>query len=91
MQAVAEGNDPPAASVVAFQQELQNGSTTLLVYNNQTVTPLTENMKALAVQNGIPVVGVTETIQPPDAQFQVWMNAQLIALQNGLEATVRGQ
>jgi zinc/manganese transport system substrate-binding protein len=91
MHAVAEGNDPPAASVVTFQQELQNRSATLLVYNNQTVTPLTENMKALAVQNGIPIVGVTETVQPPDAQFQVWMSAQLTALQNGLEATGRGQ
>lgn len=91
MQAVAEGNDPPASSVATFQQDLQNKSATLLVYNQQTVTPLTENMKSLAAQNGIPIVGVTETIQPPDIQFQVWMNAQLIALQNGLNAAALGQ
>jgi zinc/manganese transport system substrate-binding protein len=91
MQAVAEGNDPPAASVVTFQQQLQNKTATLLVYNQQTVTPLTENMKVLAAQNGIPIVGVTETIQPPDVQFQVWMNAELIAMQNGLDAASLGQ
>jgi zinc/manganese transport system substrate-binding protein len=91
MQAVAEGNDPPASSVATFQQELQNKTATLLVYNQQTVTPLTESMKSLAAQNGIPIVGVTETIQPPDIQFQVWMNAELIAIQNGLNAAALGQ
>jgi zinc/manganese transport system substrate-binding protein len=91
MQAVAEGNDPAASDVAAFQQLLQNKSVSLLVYNQQTVTPLTENMKSLAAQNSIPTVGVTETIQPPDVQFQVWMNAQLIAIQNGLNAKALGQ
>ena len=86
MMAVAEGNDPPAPSVATFQQQLQNKSVVLLVYNRQTLTPLTDNMKALAVQYHIPVVGVTETIQPPDAQFQDWMNAQLTALQAGLSS-----
>ena len=91
MRAVAEGNDPPAASVAQFQQLLQNKSVSLLVYNQQTMTPLTESMKSLAAQYGIPIVGVTETVQPPDVQFQVWMNAQLLALQNGLNAAALGQ
>ena len=91
MRAVAEGNDPPAASVAQFQQLLQNKSVSLLVYNQQTVTPLAESMKSLAAQYSIPIVGVTETVQPPDVQFQVWMNAQLLALQNGLNAAAAGQ
>jgi zinc/manganese transport system substrate-binding protein len=91
MHAVAEGNDPSASSVAAFQQQIQNHSVTLLVYNEQTVTPLTQGIKTLAAQNNIPIVGVTETIQPPDVQFQVWMNAELIALQNGLDANALGQ
>jgi zinc/manganese transport system substrate-binding protein len=91
MQAVAEGNDPPASSVAVFQQQIQNRSVSLLVYNQQTVTPLTQNMKSLAAQNNIPIVGVTETIQPPDVAFQDWMNAQLISLQNGLNTNALGQ
>jgi len=91
MDAVAEGNDPPAQSVVQFQQLLQNGTVSVLVYNAQTVTPLTQNMKALAASKGIPVVAVTETIQPPDVTFQVWMNAELITLQNALNAQALGQ
>jgi zinc/manganese transport system substrate-binding protein len=90
-EAVAEGNDPPAQSVVEFQNQLQNKEVSVLVYNEQTVTPLTENMKKLAADEGIPVIGITETIQPPDTSFQDWMNAQLINLENALNANTLGQ
>ena len=91
MDAVAEGNDPPAQSIVQFQQLIQNGTISVLVYNEQTVTPLTQSIKALAASKGIPIVGVTETIQPPDVPFQVWMNAELLQLQNALNAQALGQ
>ncbi len=91
MEAVAEGNDPPAQSVVEFQHQIQNGTVNLLVYNAQTVTPVTQNIKAMAAQKGIPIVAVTETIQPSDISFQDWMNAELISLQNGLNAKTLGQ
>jgi zinc/manganese transport system substrate-binding protein len=91
MNAVAEGNDPPAQSVVQFQELLQNGTVSVLVYNAQTVTPLTQSIKALAASKGIPIVAVTETIQPPDVSFQDWMNAELLTLQNALNAQALGQ
>jgi len=91
MEAVAEGNDPPAQSVVQFEQQIQNGNVSVLVYNEQTVTPLTQSIKALAAQHNVPIVGVTETIQPPDVSFQVWMEAELISLQNALNAQALGQ
>jgi zinc/manganese transport system substrate-binding protein len=91
MKAVAEGNDPPAQSVVQFQNLIQSGSVKVLVYNAQTVTPLTENIKAMAAAKGIPVVAVTETIQPTDVTFQDWMNAELIFLQNALNAQALGK
>ena len=93
MQAVAEGNDPPAQSIAQFQQLLQGGNSSVrvLVYNQQTVTPLTQQIKSLAAEHQIPTVGVTETVQPPDVPFQDWMNAQLIALQNALNAQALGK
>jgi zinc/manganese transport system substrate-binding protein len=96
MQAVAEGNDPPANSVVQFQELLQRGNASsggvnLLVYNLQTVTPLTQSIKALAAQKNIPTVGLTETIQPPNVTFQTWMNAECIALQNALNQQALGK
>lgn len=91
IQAVAEGNDPPADSVVTFQQQLQSGQVKVLAYNEQTVTPLTSSIKQLAAQQNIPVIGITETIQPPDTSFQDWMNAELINLENALNANTLGQ
>ena len=86
MQAVAEGNDPPAPSVAAFQDLLSKKQVKVLVYNEQTSTDVTTNLKKIATDQGIPVIGVTETIQPPDATFQEWFGSELIDLQNGLNA-----
>jgi len=91
IQAVAEGNDPPTNSVVQFQQQLQSTQPKVLVYNQQTVTPLTDSVKKLAAQHHIPVIGVTETIQPPNTSFQDWMNAQVIKLENALNARTSSQ
>lgn len=90
-EAVAEGNDPPAESIVQFQQQLESGQVKVLVYNEQTVTPLTNSMKALAATKKIPIVGITETIQPPNLTFQAWMNAQLINLNNALNSSIPGR
>jgi zinc/manganese transport system substrate-binding protein len=93
MEAVAEGNDPSAQDVAAFQQLLQGGNSTVrvLAYNQQTVTPLTQSMKSLAAQNQIPIIGVTETIQPPNYTFQAWMQGEVAQLQNALNAAALGQ
>jgi zinc/manganese transport system substrate-binding protein len=86
MKAVAEGNDPPADSVAAFQQAIQTKQATVLVYNVQTSTDVTTTIKQMAAQQNIPVVAVSETIQPPDATFQEWQLGQLNTLYNALNA-----
>ena len=89
IQAVGEGTDPPTASVVAFEGLLKSRAVEVLIYNQQTVTPLTETMKKLATDEGIPIVGVTETIQPPNETYQVWMDAQVKELQDALRSISR--
>jgi len=91
MQAVSEGNDPSAQSIVQFQNLITNGTVTVLVYNSQTVTPETQTIETLATQQDIPIVPITETVQPPTAMFQNWMNSQLIALQNALNQQAHGK
>ena len=91
MDAVDEGNDPPVQSVVKFEELLKDKKIQVLVYNQQTVTPITETIKKMAADAGIPVVGITETIQPPDVLFQDWMNAELIMIENALNAKALGQ
>jgi zinc/manganese transport system substrate-binding protein len=90
MEAVAEGNDPPAQSIVTFQQQLESGNVSVLVYNQQTVTPLTTEMKQLAAANNVTVIGVTETIQPPNVSFQDWMYGEVNTLYNALQAKTLG-
>ena len=86
MDAIDEGNDPPAQSVIKFEELIKDHKINVLVYNAQTVTPITETIKKMAADNNIPVIGITETIQPPDVSFQDWMNSELISLENALNA-----
>ncbi len=84
MQAEAEGTDPPASSVVTFQNQITTHQIKVLVYNTQTISPMTNNLKKLAIANHIPIVPISETIQPPNETFQNWMNNQLILLEKAL-------
>lgn len=84
MRAVAEGNDPPAASVSDFQQQLTADTIKVLVFNAQTATAVTTNIKRQAEGRHIPTVAVTETLQPPTATFQAWQTVQLQVLQRAL-------
>jgi zinc/manganese transport system substrate-binding protein len=84
MQAISEGNGPPAQTVAEFQDQLTQHQVKVLVYNTQTATPITDNLKQLAAQNNIAVVGISETIEPTTASFQDWQTKQLNALQAAL-------
>jgi zinc/manganese transport system substrate-binding protein len=84
MQAVSEGNDPPADTVVAFQDQIAHRAIKVLVYNVQTATAVTTNLRIAATDRSIPVVGISETVEPATASFQQWQDRQLIALENAL-------
>jgi zinc/manganese transport system substrate-binding protein len=90
MEAVAEGNDPPEQSVTEFQCQLESGNVRVLVYNVQTVTPITSSLEALAPQHNVTTTFVSETIQPPGTSFQSWMFGQYNQLYNALNAYVLG-
>jgi zinc/manganese transport system substrate-binding protein len=91
MEAIAEGNDPPAQSVTLFECQLESGNVKVLVYNVQTVTPITTTIEALAPQHNVTVTFVSETIQPPDTSFQDWMYGQYNQLYNALNSYNLGQ
>jgi len=54
-----------------------------LFYNAQVTDPQADRLVALAHENGIPVVGVTET-EPADSDFASWMLGQLEAAAKAL-------
>ncbi len=84
MKAISEGNDPPAQDVATFQTQLRTRQVKLLVYNTQTSTSITDQLKQLAGENRIPVIGISETVEPVNAPFQDWQVKQLQALQTAL-------
>src|SRR5438876_11427854 len=84
MQAISEGNDPPAQTVAEFQDQVSHRQIKVLVYNTQTSTPVTENLKQLAARNNVPVVGISETVEPATASFQDWQVKQLAGLEAAL-------
>jgi zinc/manganese transport system substrate-binding protein len=83
MKAIEEGNDPPSSAVAAEQDLITKHQVRALLYNSQTVTKVTSNIKDLAVRNGVPVVGVSET-EPPGKTFQDWQLSTLKELANAL-------
>jgi len=84
MNAVAEGTDPPISAVAAFHDQVAGKQIKVLVYNLQASSALTASLKQLAQQQTIPLVGVSETLQPVGATFQEWQTAQLTALEAAL-------
>ena len=82
-RAIAEGNDPSAQDVNTANQQIAQKKISVLIYNSQTVTPVTTNLENAAVAKGIPVVPVTETM-PPNDTYQSWMLAELAALEAAL-------
>jgi len=85
-KAIAEGNDPPADTVVTANDQVNKREIKVLIYNEQTVTPITTNLENAARQHNIPIIPVTETM-PRSLHYQQWMLAQLTVLEQGLQSS----
>lgn len=81
---VMNGTDLSPTEVAQFEESLTSKTAKLLIYNNQVTDPTTATVKALALKNHIPVVGVSETM-PPNQHYYPWMNSELDAVAQALE------
>jgi zinc/manganese transport system substrate-binding protein len=77
--AIEEGNEPGPADQAAMRALIINKQVRVLLYNAQAESPVTQSLRELAAQNGVPVVAVTETA-PTGKNFQAWQLSQLDAL-----------
>jgi zinc/manganese transport system substrate-binding protein len=82
-KAMAEGNDPPADTVITAENQVKGKQIKVLIYNQQTVSPITTKLQNDAKAEQIPIVPVTETM-PSSKHYQSWMLDQLSTLENGL-------
>lgn len=81
--AVESGGDV-AARVLAETLDLyQNHRVAVLVYNVQTDSAVTEQVKAAARDNGVPVVPVSETL-PPGTSYLAWMRHNIARVAEAL-------
>ncbi|MBW4051827.1 MAG: zinc ABC transporter solute-binding protein [Proteobacteria bacterium] len=85
--AIMNGNDPSPQDVATQEALLTGHRVKALIYNRQVSNPLTESFLELARKNGIPVVGVYETMPTPGYSYQTWMQAETEAL---IRAVTRG-
>lgn len=89
-EAIEEGHDVPVA---VLQETLglvrEGGAADLLVHNEQTTGPQTEQLREEAAKAGLPVVGVTETL-PAGLDYVGWMSRNLDNLQAALAGGAQG-
>ena len=83
-RAIEDGNDPSPADNSAMDTAVKTKAIKILLYNAQVTSPATDAVKALAQQSGVPIVGVTETLPPNDANFQAWQLRQVNELTSAL-------
>ena len=86
-RAIEDGTDPGPADTLAMQKLLTDHDINVLLYNVQTVTPVTTQIRALARSHDIPVVGVSETMPAGAASYQQWQESQLTNLLHALESS----
>jgi zinc/manganese transport system substrate-binding protein len=84
MRAVANGTEPPANDVLTLHRQIEARAFAVLLYNTQTSTSVTRDVRERARARGIPIVSVTETVVPPNGRFQDWQLDEVRRLQAAL-------
>ncbi|MGH3154100.1 MAG: metal ABC transporter solute-binding protein, Zn/Mn family [Streptosporangiaceae bacterium] len=81
---IMNGTDPSAQDVAIERSLFTQHKVKVFVYNQQVTDSLTESFITLAHQNGIPVLGVYETMPTPGYDYQSWMLTEVQDLQRAV-------
>jgi zinc/manganese transport system substrate-binding protein len=84
--AIMNNAEPTPSEVAGFENDLKGKKVKAMLYNAQASEPAVGKLVQLAKDNGIPVVGVSET-EPANSTYQAWMMGQLDALDKALGPT----
>jgi zinc/manganese transport system substrate-binding protein len=85
---IMNGVDPSPQNVSLQNSLFTEHKVKVFVYNQQVTDALTESFIKLAQQNGIPVIGVYETMPTPGYTYQTWMEAEVNALNKAVASKV---
>jgi zinc/manganese transport system substrate-binding protein len=86
--AIMNGTDPSPQDVTKQNSLFADHKVKVFVYNQQVTDALTESFLNLAKKNGVPVVGVYETMPIPGFTYQSWMLAEVDALEKAVTGKV---
>ena len=81
---IMNGVDPSAQNVALEKSLFTQHKVKVFLYNQQVTSSLTQSFIALAHQNGVPVVGVYETMPTPGYDYQSWMLTEVQDLQKAV-------
>jgi zinc/manganese transport system substrate-binding protein len=81
---IMNGTDPSAQNVSLERSLFTQHKVKAFLYNQQVTSSLTESFITLAHANGIPVVGVYETMPVPGFDYQSWMLTEVQDLQKAV-------
>jgi zinc/manganese transport system substrate-binding protein len=77
---IMNGTDPSPQDVAVERSLFTQHKVKVFLYNQQVTDALTDSFISLAHANGVPVVGVYETMPTPGYDYQSWMLAEVNAL-----------
>jgi zinc/manganese transport system substrate-binding protein len=85
---IMNGVDPSPQNTALQNSLFTQHKVKVFLYNQQVTDSLTESFIKLANENGIPVVGVYETMPTPGYNYQSWMLAEVNALDKAVTSKV---
>ena len=85
---IMNGVDPSPQNTALQNSLFTEHKVKVFLYNQQVTDSLTESFIKLANENGIPVVGVYETMPTPGYDYQSWMLAEVNALNKAVTSKV---
>ena len=88
---IMNGTDPSPQDTATENSLFTQHKVKVFLYNQQVTDSLTESFIKLATENGIPVVGVYETMPTPGFDYQTWMLAEVSALNKAVTSKVSTQ
>jgi zinc/manganese transport system substrate-binding protein len=85
---IMNGIDPSPEDIALENSFFSQHRVALFAYNQQVTSALTGSVRESAIKNGVPVVGVYETMPTPGFTYQSWMLAEITAIDKAVHSQV---
>ena len=84
--AIEQDTDPAPADIAAMLDLISRREVAALIFNDQTVTSATRQIRDAAEAAGVPIVDVTETLPQGTEDYLTWQAATAERLNTALQA-----